>query len=148
MSNVETDASDTQAAEGAQEDASASAPFAPGTEPPATLAQPQANASGGILAVHPEATAGGGDTDSADVPALEDLQNQICPNCSVGVLYVTRYDPLALHEAGQDYQPGIGPASMPTGFESGGAYELKCASCEWSASYALNPGRYHGRARD
>lgn len=63
--------------------------------------------------------------------ALADLQNQLCPNCTTGVLYVKRYDPDALHEKGQDLS---GEHQNP----SGGAYDVSCASCGFSESRKLD----------
>lgn len=79
-----------------------------------------------------------GETLGKDAPKLSDLQGQMCPNCRVGVLQVTRYDPDALHEREQG-------ASLLKGHESGGAYEVVCPACSYSDSRALNPGKFWGR---
>lgn len=63
-------------------------------------------------------------------PTLESLQNQLCNNCSVGVLYVVRYDPEALHEVGQDLR-------AENQNPSGGAYEVACNYCGYRASRVL-----------
>lgn len=73
-----------------------------------------------------------------NAPKLESLQHQHCPNCTTGVLYVTRYDPNALHEAGQG-------AALAAGHESGGAYDVECRNCGFTDSRALNPGKLWGR---
>lgn len=130
-----------------EQTAAASAPPAP-SQPPTQTKQPDANQSGGVLAVHAEPGNNPGAVVGDAAPALADLQNQLCPNCSVGVLYVTHYDPNALHEAGQDRGDRLNPPALSAGYESGGAYAVKCLACDWSQSYALNPGRYHGQARD
>lgn len=61
-------------------------------------------------------------------PTLESLQGKSCPNCHTGVLYVTRYDPEALHEQGQDL-------SAQNQNPSGGAYQVYCFNCTYSASH-------------
>lgn len=73
-----------------------------------------------------------------NAPKLESLQHQTCPNCTVGVLYVTRYDPEALHEAGQG-------GALLKGHESGGAYDVECRNCGFTDSRAFNPGKQWGR---
>lgn len=65
-------------------------------------------------------------------PSLESLQAQECPNCHTGVLYVTRYDPNATHEQGQDL-------SAANQVRSGGAYQVYCFNCTYSESRSLNP---------
>lgn len=71
-------------------------------------------------------------------PKLTELQNQLCPNCHTGVLYVTRYDPEALHEQGQG-------DALAKGKESGGGYAVRCFHCEFTDSRAFNPGTRWGR---
>lgn len=68
----------------------------------------------------------------ATATPLNELQNQLCPNCHTGVLYVTRYDPYALHERAQG--TAFDPARA-----SGGAYDVNCAYCDFSESRAFNP---------
>lgn len=148
MSGVESDTRTATVAGEFPDVASASVSPAPGTPPPAEVKHPGKDESGGVLAVHGAEGYADGDTKEGEFPTVEELQNQSCPNCTVGVLYVVRYDPDSLHEQGQEYSPGLSPPSLPKGFESGGAYEVKCFHCDWGASYALNPGKYHGRARD
>lgn len=61
---------------------------------------------------------------------LSEVQGQLCPNCSVGVLYVTRYDVDALHEQGDNAKI---LASDPTN----GAYEVNCFNCHFHESRIL-----------
>jgi hypothetical protein len=74
-------------------------------------------------------------------PALETFQNQPCPNCGTGVLYVLRYDPNALHEVGQG-------KALAANHGSGGAVEQKCLYCDFGQTIPLNPGSEHGTAVD
>ena len=74
----------------------------------------------------------------ADAPTLQQLEYQACPNCTVGVLYVTRYDPFALHEADQG-------TALRKGSESGGGYEVRCFNCDYTDSRAFNPGNLWGK---
>lgn len=69
-------------------------------------------------------------TDDNGTPSLDSLQNDRCPNCHTGVLYVTRYDPDALHEVGQDLSAANQQAS-------GGAYQVYCFNCTYSESRAF-----------
>lgn len=72
-----------------------------------------------------------GNTTSANkTPTVESLQNQICGNCSVGVLRILRYDPKALHEVGQDL-------TAENQHASGGAYETECGFCGQRMSHPL-----------
>lgn len=69
-------------------------------------------------------------SDAPKVPTLDDLRDRICPNCHVGVLYVIRYDPDALHEQQQ--------GRMQADFvPSGGAYETQCFVCTTRESHSL-----------
>lgn len=111
------------------------------------VVEPGGGKAGGVVPVVEPGGKEGGEPVGDKAPALESLQNQLCPNCSVGVLYVTRYDVDALHEAGQDVGQGTTPAPLPAGFESGGAYDVKCFHCEWSQSYPFNPGKHYGKGR-
>lgn len=61
---------------------------------------------------------------------LSELQGQRCPNCSVGVLYVTRYDPEASHEQGDNRK-------IITEDPTGGAYEVNCFYCHFHESRIL-----------
>lgn len=72
---------------------------------------------------------------SNDAPAesalsFDDVQFQDCPRCTVGVLYVTVWDPDATHEAGENE----GLADAP----SGGAYHFRCFNCGNRGSVAFN----------
>jgi hypothetical protein len=69
---------------------------------------------------------------------LADLTNQLCPNCTTGVLEVTRYDPFALHEQNQG-------TALAAGHESGGAYDVHCLACDFTESRAFNPGKLWGK---
>lgn len=73
-----------------------------------------------------------------DAPALIDLQNQLCPNCHTGVLFVINYDPHATFEQGQG-------SALATGHESGGTYTVECRHCTFTDSRAFNPGKLWGR---
>lgn len=64
------------------------------------------------------------------VATLTDLWGQLCPNCSVGVLLVTRYDPDALHEQNQG-------AALDRDSATGGAYEVNCFNCHFHESRIL-----------
>lgn len=119
----------------------------PGATVPTTFTTPGDDRSGGVVAVHSESGEEPGKPAGSNAPRLSSLQNKLCPNCSVGVLYVTRYDVDALHEKGQHVAPVGSLPALPSGYESGGAYEVRCFNCEWSASYALNPGQHHGEIR-
>lgn len=72
----------------------------------------------------------GNENENADAPTLDELQGQLCPNCSVGVLYVIRYDPDSLHEVGQSLQ-------ADNQHESGGAYETNCFYCGQRMSHPM-----------
>lgn len=63
-------------------------------------------------------------------PSIEELSFQQCGNCTTGVLAVVRYDPKALHEAGQDL-------SASNQQPSGGAYETQCGFCGQRLSHPL-----------
>lgn len=65
-----------------------------------------------------------------DCANLTDLWGQRCPNCTSGVLLVTRYDPEALHEAGQG-------AAIASAEPTGGAYEVHCFNCAFHESRIL-----------
>jgi hypothetical protein len=73
-----------------------------------------------------------------NAPQIDALQNQKCPNCTTGVLYVTRYDPHSLYESDQG-------AALAKGHESGGAYDVECRHCGFTDSRAFNPGNLWGR---
>jgi hypothetical protein len=79
-----------------------------------------------------------GETLGDNAPKLSALQNQTCPNCTVGVLYVTRYDPNAIHESDQG-------EALAKDHESGGAYDIECRNCGFTDSRAFNPGKLWGR---
>ena len=64
-------------------------------------------------------------------PTLEELQNQFCPKCQTGVLYVAVYDPEARHERGQAIRAGRS--------FSGGSYHVRCLHCDYYESRAMNP---------
>lgn len=74
----------------------------------------------------------------ANAPALSELQNQLCPNCHTGVLFVINYDPYATYEQGQG-------SALAAGHESGGSYTVECHHCTFTDSRALNPGKLWGR---
>lgn len=70
----------------------------------------------------------------SNAPSVADLQHKPCPNCTHGVLYVTRYDPDADYERGQDM-------TAANQLHSGGAYSVYCFNCTYSESIPLNPER-------
>lgn len=72
----------------------------------------------------------GSKSSSSRTPTLDSVQNQLCPNCNVGVLQVIRWDPEALHERGQDL-------SADNQSPSGGAYEVQCPYCGFRESRTL-----------
>lgn len=80
---------------------------------------------------------GGSSASKTQTPKLEDLQNQLCDNCEVGVLQVIRYDPDALHEVGQDL-------SASNQQESGGAYETVCGFCGQRLSHPFQTDNGNG----
>lgn len=94
---------------------------------------PTAQTDGGGIAGHPA-----GEPLGKDAPPLASLEGHQCPNCTAGVLEVTRYDPYALHEQNQG-------AALEKGHESGGGYEVRCRYCDYTDSRALNPGKLWGR---
>lgn len=109
--------------------------------------RPESDDAGGRVAVIEPSGNEPGKPLGDQAPSLQSLQGQICPNCHVGVLYVTRYDPLALHEAGQDIFTYNTPMALPAGHGSGGAYDVRCFHCEWTHSFAMNPGERLGKGR-
>lgn len=113
----------------------------------ATVHAPDKDTAGGVIATPPAPSERPGITLGAGAPSLQSLQEQLCPNCHTGVLYVTRYDPDALHEKGQEIWVQNQPRALPTGWESGGAYEVQCFACGWTHSFPLNPGERHGEQR-
>lgn len=96
---------------------------------PDTAPQPQPHTT-------PEAQAQPAQQDQ-HVPSIEELSYQQCDNCSTGVLQVIRYDPGALHEAGQDL-------SAEHQHPSGGAYETVCGFCGQRLSHTLGNGQTQG----
>lgn len=70
------------------------------------------------------------DAASDGAATFGELQGQRCPNCSVGVLYVTRYDPEASHEKGENVK-------LLAEDSTGGAYEVNCFNCHFHESRVL-----------
>lgn len=67
--------------------------------------------------------------ETAEDVDFNSVQFQDCTRCGVGVLYVTRWDPEALHEQGENE-----PAPE---LASGGAYEVRCFNCDFRESRAF-----------
>lgn len=81
----------------------------------------------------------GSSTSKTKTPSLESLTNQLCDNCTTGVLAVVRYDPNAIHEAGQDL-------SAENQHESGGGYETVCGQCGQRLSHPFGNADGNGEA--
>lgn len=76
-----------------------------------------------------EPTSENGETTESPL-SFDDVQFQDCPRCTVGVLYVTVWDPDSTHEAGEN--EGLAVA------ESGGSYHFRCFNCDNRGSVAFN----------